>query len=56
MQKSTASIGKFDKKVKNEKEINTIKKKKVDTDVLLNRKREKERDINILSTLLKKTK
>jgi len=56
VQKSTASLGKFDKKVKNEKEMNTIKKKKVDNDVLLNRKREKERDMSILSTILKKSK
>ena len=54
VQKSTASSGKFDKKLKNEKEINHLKKKKVDTSVLLSRKHERERNKSVLETILGK--
>lgn len=54
VQKSTRSMGHFDKKVKNEKELNIIKKKKVDTDVLLNRKHERSRDKAIMESILNK--
>lgn len=54
VQKSTASVGKFDKKLKNEKDINTLKKKKVDTSVLLSRKSERERNQSVLETILGK--
>jgi hypothetical protein len=47
-------MGHFDKKVKNEKELNIIKKKKVDTDVLLNRKHERSRDKAIMESILNK--
>jgi hypothetical protein len=54
--KSNASVGKFSKKLKNEKDINTIKKKKVDQGVLLNRKRERERDKKVLDHILRANK
>ena len=54
VQKSTRSMGHFDKKVKNEKELNLIKKKKVSTDVLLNRKHERNRDKMIMESILNK--
>ena len=54
VQKSTRSMGHFDKKVKNEKELNIIKRKKVDTDVLLNRKHERSRDKAIMESILNK--
>lgn len=53
VQKSTASMGQFDKKLKNEKELNKIKKKKVSTEIVLNRKSEKSRDKMIMDSLLK---
>ena len=54
VQKSTASMGKFDKKLKNEKEINPIKQKKVDPTMLLSRKQERDRNNRILSGILGK--
>ena len=54
VQKSTRSMGHFDKKLKNEKELNIIKKKKVSTDVLLNRKHERSRDKMIMESVLNK--
>ena len=60
VQKSTASMGKFDKKIKNEKELNPLKKTKISKEILLNRKSERERDRKILDNILgnknKKTK
>lgn len=58
VQKSTASMGKFDKKLKNEKELNPLKKNKISKDILLNRKSERDRDRKILDNILggKKTK
>jgi hypothetical protein len=47
-------MGKFDRKLKNEKELNTIKKKKVDSSIMLNRKHERDRDRSILNGVLKK--
>lgn len=54
VQKSTRSMGHFDKKVKNEKELNLIKKKKVSPDVLLNRKHERNRDKMIMESIMNK--
>jgi hypothetical protein len=54
VQKSNASVGKFSKKVKNEKDPNTIKKQKISKDVLLNRKTERDRDKKILEHILRK--
>jgi len=54
VQKSTASMGNFDKKLKNEKELNILKKKKVDPNVMLSRKHERDRNIGILSGVLGK--
>lgn len=54
VQQSTRSRGHFDKKVKNEKELNLIKKKRVDTEVLLNRKKERSRDKMIMESILNK--
>lgn len=56
VQKSTRSMGHFDKKVKNEKELNMIKKKKVSQDVLLNRKRERSRDKQIMESIINNKK
>jgi len=52
VQKSTASMGKFDKKLKNEKQLNPLKKNKISKDVLLNRKTERDRDRKILENIL----
>lgn len=52
VQKSTASMGKFDKKLKNEKELNPLKKNKISKDILLNRKAERDRDRQILDNIL----
>jgi hypothetical protein len=54
--KSNASAGKFSKKLKNEKDVNTIKKQKINKDVLLNRKKERERDNKVLDHILKASK
>jgi regulator of ribosome biosynthesis len=55
-QKSSASMGKFDKKLKNEKLINPVKKSKVRTEVLMSVNNERNRDKKIMESLLKKTK
>lgn len=52
VQKSTRSMGHFDKKLKNEKELNMIKSKKVSKDVLLNRKRERNRNKQIMESII----
>ncbi len=52
VQKSTASMGKFDRKVKNEKVLNPLKKNKISRDILLNRKSERDRDRKILDNIL----
>ena len=56
VQKSTRSMGNFDKKLKNEKEINLLKKKRVSKDVLSDKKKEKSRDKRILDNILKNVK
>jgi hypothetical protein len=52
VQKSTASMGKFDKKLKNEKQLNPLKKNKIPSDILLNRKSERDRDRKILENIV----
>jgi len=52
VQKSTASMGKFDKKIKNEKVMNPLKKNKISKEILLNRKSERDRDRKILDNVL----
>ena len=52
IQKSTASMGKFDKKLKNEKQLNPLKKTKISRDILLNRKSERDRDRKILDNIV----
>jgi hypothetical protein len=55
IQRSTASAGKFDKRIKNEKEINNIKqKKKADPSALLSRKQERDRNNRILMGVIGK--
>lgn len=56
VQKSTRSMGNFDKKLKNEKEINLLKKKRVRSDILTDKSKEKSRDKIILDNILKNTK
>ena len=56
VQKSTRSMGNFDKKLKNEKEINFLKKKRVGKDILTDKSKEKSRDKRILDNILKKVK
>ena len=56
VQKSTRSMGNFDKKLKNEKEINIIKKKRVSKEILTDKSKEKSRDKRILDHILKNTK
>ena len=56
VQKSTRSMGNFDKKLKNEKEINLLKKKRVSKDILIDKKKEKSRDQRILDNILKNKK
>ena len=56
VQKSTRSMGNFDKKLKNEKEINLLKKKRVGKDILTDKNKEKSRDKRILDNILKKVK
>jgi hypothetical protein len=56
IQKSTASMGKFDKKLKNEKQLNPLKKNKISQDILLNRKSERERDRKILDNIVSNKK
>ena len=56
VQKSTRSMGNFDKKLKNEKEINLLKKKRVAKDILNDKSKEKSRDQRILDNILKNTK
>ena len=56
VQKSTRSMGNFDKKLKNEKEINLLKKKRVGKDILTDKNKEKSRDKRILDNILKNTK
>ena len=46
----------FDKKLKNEKEINLIKKKRVSKEILTDKNKEKSRDKRILDNILKNTK
>jgi hypothetical protein len=52
-QKSSGSMGKFDKKLKNEKPINTLKKNKIKHDILTSRKSEKNRDKSIMENILR---
>jgi hypothetical protein len=52
VQKSTASMGKFDKKLKNEKQLNPLKKNKIPSEILLNRKSERDRDRKILENIV----
>ena len=56
VQKSTRSMGNFDKKLKNEKEINLLKKKRVSRDILIDKSKEKSRDQRILDNILKNKK
>ena len=56
IQKSTRSMGRFDKKLKNEKELNMIKKRKVDKDILQSRKKEESRNKMIMDGILKNIK
>ena len=56
VQKSTRSMGNFDKKLKNEKEINLLKKKRVSKDILIDKSKEKSRDQRILDNILKNKK
>lgn len=56
VQKSTRSMGNFDKKLKNEKEVNLLKKKRVRSDILTDKSKEKSRDKKILDNILKNTK
>ena len=56
VQKSTRSMGNFDKKLKNEKEVNLLKKKRVRSDILTDKSKEKSRDKRILDNILKNTK
>ena len=56
VQKSTRSMGYFDKKLKNEKEINLLKKKRVSKDVINDKNKEKSRDKRILDNILKNMK
>ena len=56
VQKSTRSMGNFDKKLKNEKEINLLKKKRVGKDILNDKSKEKSRNQRILDNILKKVK
>lgn len=45
-------MGRYDKKLKNEKEVNPLKKKKISHEVLLNRKVERARDRKVLDSIL----
>jgi hypothetical protein len=54
VQRSTASMGKFDRKIKNEKELNPIKKKNVDPSMFLSRKQERDRNNRILNGIIGK--
>ncbi len=56
IQKSTRSMGRYDKKLKNEKELNMIKKKRVDKDILQSRQKEKSRDKMIMDGILNSKK
>ena len=56
VQKSTRSMGIFDKKLKNEKEINLLKKKRVNKDIIYDKSKEKSRDKRILDNILKNIK
>ena len=56
VQKSTRSMGNFDKKLKNEKELNLIKKKRVSNDILTDKSKEKSRGKRILDSILKAKK
>ena len=56
IQKSTRSMGRYDKKLKNEKELNMIKKKRVDKDILQSRKKEESRNKMIMDGILKNIK
>ena len=56
VQKSTRSMGNFDKKLKNEKEVNLLKKKRVRKDILTDKSKEKSRDKRILDNILKNIK
>jgi hypothetical protein len=47
-------MGKFDRKIKNEKELNPIKKKNVDPTMLLSRKQERDRNNRILNGIIGK--
>lgn len=52
LQKSTASMGKFDKKLKNEKQLDPLKKNKIPKEILLNRKSERDRDRKVLENIV----
>ena len=56
VQKSTRIMGNFDKKLKNKKEINLLKKKRVSKEILHDKNKEKSRDKRILDNILKNTK
>ena len=45
-------MGKFDKKLKNEKQLDPLKKDKITKEILLNRKSERDRDRKILDTIV----
>jgi hypothetical protein len=49
-------MGNFDKKLKNEKEINLLKKKRVGKDILNDKSKEKSRNQRILDNILKTKK
>lgn len=52
-QKSTASQGRFDKKLKDEKKINELKHKKVPGEIFKNVSKESERNAKLVSKMLK---
>ena len=54
VQKSTASQGRFDRKLKNEPKLNNLKKQKLDKVYSMDTKKEKERDSKILNKILNK--
>jgi regulator of ribosome biosynthesis len=56
IQKSTRSMGRYDKKLKNEKELNMIKKKRGDKDILQSRQKEKSRVKMIMDGILNSKK
>ena len=54
VQKSTASQGRFDRKLKNEPKINNLKKQKLDKVHTMDSKKERERDSKIMNKILGK--